>query len=575
MDVPSQNSQLDETIVVASAAIAPSRSGATPPKVELVSGAGPRLDSETQALLRVRLRAAAVVLLAALTAFLVRDLFIADSPVFWFRLCSATALAGVVGALASRIPFTLAQLRAIEAAVFGMIVVYLGVYEYKLVLMKARAGNPVYELAAIKSCILYFFGVMLLYGTFIPNTWRRAAWTVVPMALVSFVVLVLLRLRSEAVDQFAREVANFEQMSDHVIMMTLGVVAALYGTHIINTLRVEAFKARRMGQYHLKELIGSGGMGEVYLAEHCLLKRPCALKLIRPGNQSDPVALERFEREVRTTASLTHWNTINIFDYGRTEDGTFFYVMELLPGLSLNDLVKRFGPLPGARVIHLFRQTCGALREAHAAGLIHRDIKPANIFVSRLGGVCDVAKLLDFGLVRQIADESATVTPQDRVVSGSPLYMAPEQALAGRECDARSDIYSLGATAYYAVTGRAPFDGETSVKVMIAHTRAAVVPPSKLQSDIPGDLEAIILRCLAKAPVDRFADVAELERALAVCDDAGLWTDETAATWWADSGLQPGAGDAAGQAGAASRDKHEHLSALARALSPEVAAARE
>jgi serine/threonine protein kinase len=318
-------------------------------------------------------------------------------------------------------------------------------------------------------------------------------------------------------------------------MMTLGAAASLYGTHIINTLRVEAFKARQMGQYHLKERLGAGGMGEVYLAEHRLLKRPCAIKVIRPGSQADPAAIERFEREVRTTAKLTHWNTVNIFDYGRTDDGTFFYVMEYLRGLSLAELVQRHGPLPPARAIHLLRQTCRALHEAHASGLVHRDVKPANIFAARLGGVYDVAKLLDFGLVRHTADDPGRQLAQGETFSGSPLYMAPEQGRAGHEPDARSDIYSLGATAYYLLTGRPPFDGKNIVQVLLAHTHDPIVPPSRICPGIPTDLEQVVLRCLSKQSDGRFPHAPALEEALAGCQDADRWTHADAARWWEEA----------------------------------------
>jgi serine/threonine-protein kinase len=334
----------------------------------------------------------------------------------------------------------------------------------------------------------------------------------------------------------SHEVATFEQVSDNVIMIVLGLVSSLYGTHIINALRVEAFKARQMGQYHLKERIGAGGMGEVYLAEHSLLKRPCAIKLIHPGSQADPTALARFEREVRTTAKLTHWNTVDVFDYGRTDDGTFYYVMEFLPGMSLYDLVRRFGPLPASRVIHLVRQTCHALREAHGQGLIHRDIKPANIFVARLGGVCDVAKLLDFGLVKHSEDEPNSELSQEGTFSGSPLYMSPEQFTAVRDVGPRSDIYSLGATAYFALCGKVPFDGKNAVQVMIAHARDPVPPPSQILVSIPADLEQVVLRCLAKRPDERFSNVDELEQALNACADAEGWGDAAAADWWRDIG---------------------------------------
>jgi serine/threonine protein kinase len=369
----------------------------------------------------------------------------------------------------------------------------------------------------------------------------------VPLAVTPFIVMGLLRLGSSTVNDIAGQVANFEQMSDHLIMMTVGAASSLYGTHVINTLRVEAFKARQMGQYHLKERLGAGGMGEVYLAEHRLLKRPCAIKVIRPGSQADPAAIERFEREVRTTAKLSHWNTVNIFDYGRTDDGTFFYVMEYLRGLSLSELVQRHGPLPPSRAIHLLRQTCRALHEAHTSGLVHRDVKPANVFAARLGGVCDVAKLLDFGLVRHTADNQDLQLSQDGTFSGSPLYMAPEQGRAAHEPDARSDIYSLGATAYYMLTGRPPFEGRNVVQVLLAHAHNPIVPPSRIRPDIPTDLEQVILRCLSKQPDERFADALTLEEALARCHDSARWTDAEAARWWevTDMGKTPEAGSGA------------------------------
>ncbi|MSR60750.1 MAG: serine/threonine protein kinase [Planctomycetaceae bacterium] len=519
------SAQPDETIIVAQPLADVSRTGPPRGNVELVAGSGPRLESETQSLLRVRLRAAALVLVAGVVTFFVRDLFVADAPVFVFRAVIVAVIAGIFALLASRVALSLAQLRWIELGLFSLTSVYLAVYQYSLVLLKAKVGNPAFELAAIKSSVLYFFAVVLLYGTFIPNTWQRAAKILVPISLAPFVVMGLLRFRSTAGSELAQEIATFEQMSDHVIMMVLGLVSAVYGTHIINTLRVAAFKARKMGQYHLKERIGVGGMGEVYLAEHCLLKRPCAIKLIRPDSQSDPLALARFEREVRTTAKLTHWNTIDIYDYGRTDDGTFYYVMEFLPGMSLGDLVKRHGPLAPARLIHLLRQTCHALREAHAAGLIHRDIKPANIFVSRLGGICDVAKLLDFGLVKHTADDENAQLPQEGSVSGTPLFMSPEQAVASKAPDARCDIYSLGATAYHALTGQPPFEGSNPIQVMIAHARDPVTPPSKIRPGIPGDLEQVVLTCLAKRPDDRYPDVSALERALGACTDAEGWSD--------------------------------------------------
>ena len=340
-------------------------------------------------------------------------------------------------------------------------------------------------------------------------------------------------------------VASFEQVSENVLMLLIGAGASVYGTHVINTLRTEAFEARQLGQYRLRERIGAGGMGEVFLAEHQLLKRPCALKLIRPGSASDPRAMARFEREVRTTARLSHPNTVEIYDYGRTEDGTFYYVMEYLPGLSLAELVERHGPLPAERVIYLLRQACQALQEAHAAGLIHRDIKPANIFAAFRGGRHDVTKLLDFGLVKPVAEapDPSIQLSQEGAITGSPLYMAPEQASGSRSPDPRSDLYSLGAVAYFLLTGRAPFQGENAIGVMIAHARDPVTPPSQVRPGIPDDLERIVLRLLAKDPADRFQDAEALDEALASCESAREWTPKQAAQWWRSrDAVPPGEG---------------------------------
>ena len=237
---------------------------------------------------------------------------------------------------------------------------------------------------------------------------------------------------------------------------------------------------------------------------------------------TDPRALERFEREFRLTARLSHPNTVEVYDYGRAEDGTYYYVMEYLKGLSLAELVNRHGPLPPGRVVYLLRQVCGALRKAHAAGLIHRDIKPSNIFAARQGGLGDVAKLLDFGFVLPTAIlGEATLTGEGQIL-GTPLYMSPEQAKGGHELDERSDIYSLGAVAYHLLTGRPPFQAKGRTAVLIAHARDPVEPPSRVRPGIPEDLERVVLRCLAKPPDERFPDAEALEQALGACARGGL-----------------------------------------------------
>jgi serine/threonine-protein kinase len=274
-------------------------------------------------------------------------------------------------------------------------------------------------------------------------------------------------------------------------------------------------------------------MGEVYLAEHALLRRPCALKLIRPEQGGDAHFLSRFEREVQAMATLTHPNTVRVYDYGLSADGTFYYAMEYLPGLSLQELVNRYGPLPPERAVYLLRQVCGALREAHAVGLVHRDIKPANILACQTGGMYDVAKLVDFGLVRvhSLNKDDNNLTGVG-TIAGTPAFMSPEQAAGATEVDKRSDIYSLGSVAYFLLTGQPPFVEPTSVQTMAAHLTAHVVSPREHQPRVPADVEAIILRCLQKDRAHRFSDVASLEEALNGTQCTNCWSSQAAADWW-------------------------------------------
>ncbi|MBV9124626.1 MAG: serine/threonine protein kinase [Planctomycetes bacterium] len=320
-------------------------------------------------------------------------------------------------------------------------------------------------------------------------------------------------------------------------MMATAAVIAVFGSHKIRQLQEKAYEAQRIGQYRLKEVLGFGGMGAVYLAEHVLLRRPCAIKLIRPDQAGDPRTLIRFEREVRATATLTHWNTIEIFDYGHTEDGTFYYVMEYLPGKNLEDLVEQHGPMPPERAVHLLRQVCQALREAHGIGLIHRDIKPSNIFASERGQVYDVAKLLDFGLVKTMGLEDASVKlTRDGAFTGSPAFMSPEQALGGDQLDARSDIYNVGAVGYFLLTGQLLFDRPSTLQMLHAHAYEPLVPVPEFHDKVPTDLQEVILRCLEKEPNRRFPDAGTLEKALAACQSAGRWTAEQAEEWWRQHG---------------------------------------
>jgi len=296
-------------------------------------------------------------------------------------------------------------------------------------------------------------------------------------------------------------------------------------------------EARRLGQYQLKQFLGSGGMGEVYLGEHRLLRRPCAIKLIRPEVAGDPHYLLRFEHEVQATATLTHPNTVQIFDYGHTESGTFYYVMEYLPGLTLDELVRRHGPLTFARAVHILRQLCGSLGEAHGIGLIHRDIKPSNVMVCKRGGAHDVVKVLDFGVVAAppLSADATKPTRRQGNVAGTPSYMSPEQ-ISGRELDTRSDIYSIGCLAYFLLTGQPPFSAPSTVDMAAAHLHQPPPPLMDCGPPVPRKLQAILLRCLAKDPADRFVSAESLEIALAGFPGAAAWTEEEARQWWHSHG---------------------------------------
>ncbi len=289
--------------------------------------------------------------------------------------------------------------------------------------------------------------------------------------------------------------------------------------------------ARRLGQYTLEKRIGTGGMGEVYRARHAFLRRPTAVKLLKPQS-SDPDAFERFEREVQLTAQLTHPNTIAVYDYGRTDDGVFYYAMEYLGGLSLRQLVKRFGPVNEARAIHLLRQIAGSLDEAHRAGLVHRDIKPANIFVTERGGQRDFIKVLDFGLVER-TDVERTDRGR-RLIVGTPAYMAPEVIRDPDKISPSVDVYSFGCVAYYLLTGSPVFRGENNRSIYKKQLEDTPQPPSiHLKHPLSEELERLVLRCLRKVPAERPASMRELILALDHMPLAHAWSEHEAQSWWA------------------------------------------
>jgi plasmid stabilization system protein ParE len=321
----------------------------------------------------------------------------------------------------------------------------------------------------------------------------------------------------------------------------LVVAMASVGARVVYHLGTELKRARELGSYRLEAKLGQGGMGEVWRARHRMLARPAAIKLIRPsfvGGGAGAVSADasrRFEREAQVIARLRSPHTVDLFDFGIAEDGSFYYAMELLEGLDADALVRRFGPVPADRAIHLLRQVCHSLSEAQSCGLVHRDIKPANIFLCRYGEEYDFVKVLDFGIVGQVRDpdQGGTLHTGENALHGTPAFMAPEQAM-GTDVDGRADIYAVGCVAYWLLTGQFVFAAETPVGLLLQHAQAAPAPPStRAPLPIPRALDDLVLSCLAKEPGDRPQSARELSLRLAEVDGGSAWTGDRAREWWA------------------------------------------
>ena len=319
------------------------------------------------------------------------------------------------------------------------------------------------------------------------------------------------------------------------ILLALLVVASFalfFYSAVLVRLRNRVAEVRQLGRYRIERKIGSGGMGTVYLASHALLRRPTAIKILR-SDRSTRESVARFEREVQVSSSLTHPNTIEIYDYGRTPDGVFYYAMEYLEGVDVGKCVAGDGSQPEARVVHIMKQACGSIAEAHDRGLIHRDLKPANIMICERGGVCDFVKVLDFGLVRH-EERSQDLTLTDvQSLTGTPLYLPPEAVQAPETLGVRGDLYQLGAIAYFLLVGRHVFTADSVYEVLAHHVSTPPEPPSSaLGHAVSPDLEKIILRCLEKDPKDRLADASELLEAFESCEVSGAWSRRNAQDWW-------------------------------------------
>lgn len=361
----------------------------------------------------------------------------------------------------------------------------------------------------------------------VPSEPRKTAWISALAALPAIVVMV------------AFGTIEHVPAPHTVIVLPIWCVMAVglstWTSHVVYRLRRSAREAQKLGQYTLETQIGEGGMGVVYRARHSMLRRPTVIKLL-PPEKAGQGNLARFEREVQLTSQLSSPNTVAIYDFGRTDEGVFYYAMEYLDGIDLEQLVAASGPLPAARVIHVLVQVCSALIEAHEAGLIHRDVKPGNVMLCRHGGVHDVVKVLDFGLVKDLSGGSETTVTHTESVLGTPLYISPEAIAEPHRVGPRSDLYAVGALGFHLLTGRNVFPGRTVAEVYARHLYSQPERPSEQVAGVPADLEQLILSCLEKAPEQRPASARVLRSALLACGAAGRWSEDDARAFWQTHG---------------------------------------
>ncbi|BDC48806.1 hypothetical protein F183_A11220 [Bryobacterales bacterium F-183] len=338
---------------------------------------------------------------------------------------------------------------------------------------------------------------------------------------------------------FGHDFIGWNRFAMWMIPMVLSVVLTNYLNRRMYTMQIQSQKAEDLGSYALDRVIAQGGMGEVWLANHKMLARPAAVKLIRPEllsgqtMRNEAVIRKRFEREARATAALRNPHTVALYDFGVTSDNMFYYVMELLEGIDLQTLVDRHGPMHPGRVRNILIQICESLEEAHRLGMVHRDIKPRNIFLSKLGWQHDFAKVLDFGLVKTKLGQDESMMTMDGSATGTPAYMAPEVALGGAKVDGRTDIYSLGCVAYFMLTGGLVFPEATPTAMALAHVQKSPVPMNeRTELPVPAGLERVILQCLDKDPEKRPKSAQDLARKLERLDDVPTFCRDMAAQWW-------------------------------------------
>jgi len=419
--------------------------------------------------------------------------------------------------------------RRIQATVFAV-----SAYVIALSLLSSPLIRPDYPPSA--AIAIAFF----LTAAFVP--WRVSFQG--SLALVGFIAciagyVITYRTVPEVVEYWTSN-GGYGAFRNHVVLssMMMGILGAtsVLVTRSLYDLRRTVHRAKRLGNYIIHKEIGRGGMGRVYVAQHALMCRATAVKVLEPGGGAASEALIRFEREVRLSASLSHPNTITIFDFGRSSDNTFYYAMEYLEGMDLQALVERFGPIPENRVAYLLRQVAGSLTEAHERDIIHRDLKPSNVFLTTRGGLYDFVKVVDFGLAKQITPDRTETAPgltQAGVVYGTPRFISPETVYGTAVADHRADLYNVGAVAYWMLTGRAPFTATSSVELLVDHVKTIPERPSSV-SELPisPEMDAFVMNCLEKDPADRYQSAREMIGVLDAMSPDNRWTEDEAESWW-------------------------------------------
>jgi serine/threonine-protein kinase len=400
------------------------------------------------------------------------------------------------------------------------------------------SGFPDYFMGIPWECVL-----IIIFPVLAPNTPGKVLLASLGAASTGFLTVLL--SKSAGVTSPDAPLSFF--VGYFLFTTYLAAAIAFLVSHVLAGYGKRLNRAREIGSYQLRKPLGRGGMGEVWLARHRMLARPAAVKLIRPEILGVDAAgystiIRRFEREARATAALRSPHTIQLYDYGTTEEGAFYYVMELLEGLNMNELVRRFGPLPFQRAVFLLRQACRSLSEAHEQGMIHRDVKPANIYVCRLGLNFDFVKVLDFGLVKSSGDQHSggTDLTVEGLTPGTPAYMSPEMALGKTAIDHRADIYALGCVGYWLLTGCEVFEEDKALATIVHHVKTDPVPPSrKTELEIPPSLDSVIMKSLEKNPADRPQSAAELEALLVESVPSEAWSEDQAKEWWQLHKLEP------------------------------------